>query len=664
MAPTKGPSSSTDGFFQVLPRIEPQYTSPALTTSGPHSVQTASDDPVLARIVRLYLPAKAQATVGAELHRLSRRVLQPAVLDHVVDAETNLPFLRPLTTFGEENREDPLVTSEGWRALKKIAVEERVVHAAYDKSVTSHNRRVEQFALHHVWSHSAALTMCPLSMTDGAATMLSRHLNDPDGDQPGRQAVIRESYRRLISKDPSESWTSGQWMTERTGGSDVRGTETLARRLSAQEIAQDAQNGISQDIIGQPLGPWRIDGFKWFSSATDSDMTVLLAQTSKGLSAFMVPIRRRAGNGRAYANEGEIPTELNGIRIQRLKTKLGTRAVPTAELEIKGGRGWLLGEEGKGVREIAALFNITRIYTSVGSATNWSRGLAICRAYSKARTARGKFLWQHPQHLFWMAGETVKYWAATQFAFFGVALQGCVEQGWNEAVDSTAASLLIPRDPAAQAALLRLLTPVMKSQVSLAAIEGVRASMECLGGVGYCENHEDHGVLNISRLFRDTVVQVIWEGTVSVMAEDIGRVLKDKRVGGGNVIPTVYAQWVNSVLSQVSWELGDECAAVQERLQALIDLVTSIDHAELEYRGRDILRHLEVVTAATLLLFDAIIDGDEIATHIARRYVRSTALPNSDYNKKEMPDWKTELEVDRRIFLGDGFRPVNSKGKL
>merc|ERR1712054_634996 len=116
-------------------------------------------------------------------------------------------------------------------------------------------------------------------MTDGAVKLLSRHLGQPDGDQPGRNAVFAESLRRLVSKNPREAWTSGQWMTERTGGSDVSGTETLARRLTGEEIACDEKLGRKQDGIGLPLGPWRIDGFKWFSSATDSDMTVLLAQT-------------------------------------------------------------------------------------------------------------------------------------------------------------------------------------------------------------------------------------------------------------------------------------------------------------------------------------------------------------------------------------------------
>jgi alkylation response protein AidB-like acyl-CoA dehydrogenase len=302
-------------------------------------------------------------------------------------------------------------------------------------------------------------------------------------------------------------------MTERTGGSDVSGTETVAQRLSSEEIRQEAEAGQDKDAIGMPLGPWKIDGFKWFSSATDSEMAVLLARTSTGgLSAFYIPMRRRTGrtipsiNGVDPETHG---TELNGIRIQRLKNKLGTKSLPTAELELKGARGWLIGEEGRGVKEISAILNITRLTTAAGSAANWARGLAICRAYSKVRKVRGGLLQDNPQHLLWMADETVKYYAGTHFAFFGVALQGTMEQDWEEMVRGTRAENLIPADKGVVSALMRLLTPVMKAQVSVASVDGLRNCMECLGGVGYCENNEDGGLMNIAKIYRDNLVNPV-----------------------------------------------------------------------------------------------------------------------------------------------------------
>ncbi|KAJ1331005.1 putative acyl-CoA dehydrogenase [Microdochium nivale] len=676
------PSSSTAGFFQTLPTLEPQFTLPSKVSSGSSNTsastaQALSDDPVIARILALYLPRAAQKSVGAALHDLSRDVLEPSTLRHAVDAETNPPTLQPLTTFGQVNTVDPLRTSEGWRALKRMGVERGVVSRAYDeRTAGSHNRRVEQFAVCHAWSHTSTLTMCPMTMTDGAATLVAKHLREMGDDDSAAQrgdgvgrAVFEEAYRRLTSDKPVESWTSGQWMTERSGGSDVRGTETVARRLTNDELhGEEKELGRAQlDASGNPLGPWRIDGFKWFSSATDSDLTMLLAQTEKGLSAFMVPMRRQAASSL-------IGSELNGIRIQRLKNKMGTKGLPTAELELVGSRGWLIGEEGKGVKHISVLLNITRLHTAMGSVSGWSRGLAVCRAYSKIRKIRGNtLLTENVQHVAWMAGETVKYWGCTQLAFFGAALMGCAEQG-RAIIKDTKAGLsgLIPQDATHIADLLRLLTPVMKAQCSMGAVSGLRSCMECLGGVGYCENHEDGGILNIAKLFRDCVVNTIWEGTVSVMADDIGRVLRDKRIAGGRVIEDVFACWVLSCLSAQSLQEADsrsaEILVVKERLQMLLQLVEVVkqDVGELEYRGRDLLEHLEVLTSAVVLLSDARTDEDQVAAHVATRYIWSRVAGRQSQYARPERSWKTESLIDRKIFLGAGYVTSSERplGKL
>jgi alkylation response protein AidB-like acyl-CoA dehydrogenase len=493
-----------------------------------------------------------------------------------------------------------------------------------------------------------------MAMTDGAAALLSRHLNDEDGDQPGRKGVFNEAYRRLTSRDPADAWTSGQWMTERTGGSDVSGTETLARRLSHDELRQEAASGHNEDAVGLPLGPWRIDGFKWFSSATDSDMVVMLARTPKGgLSAFMAPVRRRTGfsipsiNGIEKATQA---TELNGIRIQRLKNKLGTKSLPTAELELRGSRAWLIGTEGQGIKEISAILNITRLSTAAGSAANWSRGLAICRAYTKVRNVRGELLQNNPQHLRWMADETVKYWAGAHFAFFGVALQGALEQDWKEMVRGTKAENLIPENKTEVGVLLRFLTPVIKAQVSVNSVHGLRQCMECLGGVGYCENNEDGGLMNIAKVYRDNLVNPIWEGTVSVMAEDVVRVLSDKRLGSGDVPRNIFAPWIQRVLKVCNKSFEVEAAIVQERLEALISLTGSALKDELLYRGREIMEHIEVTVCGCLLMLDATVNQSEVASAVASRYI----LPKASTTKlaQHLTQWKNEVRLDKAIFLG------------
>ncbi|KIW15584.1 hypothetical protein PV08_05632 [Exophiala spinifera] len=645
------PSSSTSGFFQDFPVVLPQYTS----TTSSESAST-SDDPTLPRILSLYLPTPTPREVSKHLHDFSRLVLSPSTLSHTVDCETDQPTLHPLTTFGEENKTSPLRTSEGWRALKQIQTKAGVVGHGYAHASihAPFNRRINQFATLQLWDGSAALATCPIAMTDGAAVLLRRHLHDePDDSQPFRADVFLESYRRLISLDPSYAWTSGQWMTERTGGSDVSGTETVARRMTPQELESDAAASRDQDAHGLPLGPWTVSGYKWFSSATDADMTILLAQTDKGLSAFYAPLRRRVGRGQAHHHTD---TEMNGVRPIRLKSKLGTKGLPTAELEVANMRAYLIGQEGQGVREISSILNITRLHTARGGAGYLGRGLAVSRAYTRVRRVRGGLLSDNPQHLAWMADETVKYAAGSHLVFLGVALLGSSEQGHDAVTRGTPAGALLPRDKESADTLLRIITPVMKSQVTMNSVSGLRACMECLGGVGYCENNEDGGVLNVARLFRDSVVGTIWEGTTSVMAEDVLRVIKNpkdkERRRRRDVLDAVFGAWTRAVLAAVEQVFALQCRAVLNRYDALKEMVDRLSVGELLRRGRDVLDHIEAVACSCLLMFDACRDGDEVANAIAKTWVRSKALPADAAALEEPADWMKAVDLDRKIFLG------------
>jgi alkylation response protein AidB-like acyl-CoA dehydrogenase len=650
-------SSSTEGFFQALPVIPPQYTASepfsSHDVSRRRNATSLVDDKVLARILNIYLPQDA-TQVARDVHHMARLALHSSVLVHAVDTQMHPPVLRPLTTFGEENRFDPLWTTAGWKALKNIGFEEGVVAVGYDKQNLSWNRRIHSWALGHLWTCTDSMTGCPMAMTNGAATLLSRHLDDDDGDQPGRKEVFTQAYRRLISRDPKVAWTSGQWMTERSGGSDVSGTETVARRLHEEQVEQHSALGCDKDAVGMLLGPWHIDGFKWFSSATDSDMTILLAQTTRGLSAFYVPMRRRTSQKLPPildSQSEEYVTELNGIRIQRLKDKLGTKSVPTAELELEGARAWLIGREGQGIKEVSAILNITRLSTAGGSAANWSRGLAICRAYTRVRKVRGALLEDNPQHLRWMADETVKYWAATHLMFFGVALLGTLEQDWDAMVKATPSEKLIPRDKDAVSTLLRLLTPVAKAQVSVASVDGLRQCMECLGGVGYCENNEDGGLLNIAKIYRDNLVNPIWEGTVSVMAEDVVRVITDKRLGQGNVLGTILTPWVERLLEMCSESFPKECQIIHKELQKLSRLVSRLPREGLLYHGRLILRYLETVVCACLLIFDGVVHGEETVKVAASRWIWMRCSAGNEDGQRT--SWEDEAKMDKKIFYLD-----------
>src|SRR5690606_389199 len=119
----------------------------------------------------------------------------------------------------------------------------------------------------------------------------------------------------------------------------------------------------------------------------DSQMTILLAQTPKGLSAFFAPMRRfdPAAKTMSGMSKGDEGSALNGVRIQRLKNKLGTKSLPTAELELRGMRGWLVGREGKGILEISTVLNITRIYSAISATGFLGRGVSVAKGFARVR---------------------------------------------------------------------------------------------------------------------------------------------------------------------------------------------------------------------------------------------------------------------------------------
>jgi len=459
-------------------------------------------------------------------------------------------------------------------------------------------------------------------MTDGAASLLSRHLSSSPLE-PSTRSVLESAFSRLTSRDPSQAWTSGQWMTERKGGSDVSGTETIAKKADVPLQGKG--------VDGSRLGPYSISGFKWFSSATDANMAVLLARTHSGrLSAFYAPMRRTIAG-----NPAEI--ELNGVTIQRLKSKLGTRTLPTAELVLNDMRGYMLGQEGDGVREISTLLNVTRIHNAVTAVGCWGRGLSISRAFARIRIVSGRRLTDIPAHVATMASQHVEYRGWMHLTFFTVLLLGISEQQPASSLtylsSSTSPSLskLQPSHSDAKT-LLRVLTPITKALTAKAAIAGLAECMESLGGIGYLENEDM--AFNIARLFRDANVLSIWEGTTDIMASDMLRVLKGKQ---GPEALQVLEAWLQRVG-------GQKAMPLRERWRIWVARVRGAGLQELQVVGREVMLELGRVLAGVLLFVDAERDDDEVAAEIARRWTSGVDASTN---------WKEKVKWDRRIVFGN-----------
>ena len=297
---------------------------------------------------------------------------------------------------------------------------------AYENAYAEHSR-VYQFLKYHLWTGSCAYVTCPCAMSDGAARLLSRHLERLENGSNSDYIVLSKAYEHLVSRDTASAWTSGQWMTERIGGSEVRNTETVAS-YSPMPVAGETKTRYT-DTSGSPLGPWIINGFKWFSSATDANMTILLAKIPEGgISAFYAPMRTTLNVPNVCSGNGNSETALNGITIQRLKSKMGTRALPTAEVFLHDARAYLLGQPGQGIKEISVVLNITRVHNAVTACGLWGRGLAISRAFARVRRVKAKSLMDLPAHVRTMASMHVDYRAYIHLTFFVVALLGVSEQ--------------------------------------------------------------------------------------------------------------------------------------------------------------------------------------------------------------------------------------------
>ncbi len=383
------------------------------------------------------------------------------------EAEQNPPRHIPYDAWG--NRIDQIVTSAAWEKYRVFSAESGVVSIAYDKNLEANNR-VAQTALLYLFSASSATYSCPLAMTDAAARVLL-DLASP--------ALLDRLVPRLLSQDPQTFITSGQWMTERIGGSDVSHSETIARLHSRTDQEEY----------------YTLHGVKWFTSATTSEMALTLARIEgeAGLTLFCVELNRQAGQGIA------------GIRINRLKDKLGTKALPTAELTLDGVVATQIGPINRGVASIANMLNVTRYYNAVASASSMALSTLLVQEYAKIRQAFGKAIGEHVLFQNTLAVLQGTSAAAMSLCFEVADLLGKVE---NKIANDN------------EAARLRVLLPIAKLLLAKQAVAHASETLECFGGAGYVED------TGLPRLLRDAQVLPIWEGTTNVLALDVLRAEK------------------------------------------------------------------------------------------------------------------------------------------
>jgi alkylation response protein AidB-like acyl-CoA dehydrogenase len=429
----------------------------------PRPGNTYDRDPLLREVLARALPPDAIGGVEAELRELGAlaggRLYEMQLEERLLE-----PRLTSWDAWGR--RVDRVELTPLWREASALAARHGLVAAAYERRLGDASR-LHQFAMVHLLEPSMDVYSCPLAMSDGAARTLL---------DLGATALAGRAVPRLASRDPARAWTSGQWMTERIGGSDVSMTETEARR--------------------SPEG-WRLHGDKWFTSAIHADMALTLARPEgappggRGLALFYLEVRDADGR-------------TNGLVVHRLKDKLGTRKLPTAEISLEGARAEPVAGLSDGVRNITPLLNVTRLWNTVVAAAMMRRALQLAQDYARRRTAFGGPAAEKPLHLDTLAGLEAEAEGAFLLAFRVAELTGRREGG--SASD-------------AERLLLRVLTPVAKLTTGRQAVSVASEGLEAFGGAGYVED------TGLPRLLRDTQVLPIWEGTTNVLALETLRAL-------------------------------------------------------------------------------------------------------------------------------------------
>ena len=523
-----------------------------------------ADDDFLRAVLRSLGPQLlADADFVSQVNELGNRCASRGDITQMgLLAERNCPRLTHYSAFG--HRIDDLWVSPYWKQLQDVSAEYGLVATGYERRRFGDRARLAQFTKMYIFYAASACFSCPLAMTDGAARLLELYARSPDAE---------EKLRRLTSTDPREFITSGQHMTERTGGSDLAHSETIARRLDD--------------------GAYALTGYKFFTSAVSSEMAIVLARIvddngqstsgSRGLSCFLLPLERDAET-----------KQLKGIVVHRLKDKLGNRAVPTAELEYAECRGFLLGDAGRGVPVISCLFNLTRWQNAVHCVSSMRRVMATVQSHARLRSVFGAKLTEKPLHVEIVADMELETRAATLLVAHTSLLLGKEESNSHTK---------------AEGSLLRLLTPLCKLYTAKQSIYVCSEGIECLGGVGFCEDSD------MPRHFRDAQVTPVWEGTTNVLSLDVWRAL-GKESSLPIFLSDIRRLCGSTFVTEAVHAIESACVEIERAAAA-----SSRDQKVLETSAREFAYSMARTYIAALFVHHATSTRDAADAECARRWV-------------------------------------------
>jgi putative acyl-CoA dehydrogenase len=454
MSTIAGPVHGGDGVDFNRQRPVPDNLVPDLTGANAFAA-----DKLASEVLWRYAPwaTDQAAALGSE-------VWSPRVLKAARDAQRYLPELRTLDRIGNEIYEVDF--HPAYHELMTLAFGSGVHALAWTSDQPgAHTARA---VLSYLWNQIDGSTACPTGMAYASIPILR---SQPEL-APWAQRVAVHGYDPSSAPIETKSAaTIGYFMTEKHGGSDLRANVTVARPMGRRG----------------PGEPYVLNGHKWFASAPMSDAYLTVAQTPGGLSCLLVPRWRPDGS-------------LNGVRLNRLKDKLGNRANASSEVEYHDAYAILVGEEGRGVRTILSSAEYTRLDFAVGSAGLMRAALSQALFYNDERSAFGARLTELPIQAPVLADLALEWAGAAQLAF-------------------RAARAEDDPDDVSEKLVSRLLTPIAKFWNCRRVSSVTEEVIQAIGGNAYIEEHP------CPRYYREAPLNAIWEGTSNMMAMDVGRVL-------------------------------------------------------------------------------------------------------------------------------------------
>jgi putative acyl-CoA dehydrogenase len=467
------------------------------------------------------------AAAEASLSAFGARIGAADYLELGVLANRNPPELDTHDRFG--HRVDLVRFHPAYHALMKTAIEEGIHCAPWaSPGAGAHVARAARFYLH---SQVEAGHGCPVTMSFAAVPTLRV--------QPELAALWEPRLARRVydpSNRPAEAkqgTTIGMAMTEKQGGSDVRANTTRAEPLGIEGP------GLAYELVGH----------KFFVSAPMCDAFLTLAQTPAGLTCFLMPRWRPDGSR-------------NALQIQRLKQKMGNASNASCETELRGALAWRVGDEGRGVRTIIEMVAMTRFDCMIGSSAGMRMALAQALHHCSRRKAFGALLTDQPLMRNVLADLALESEAAM-----------VMTMRMARAMDS--------RADAHEDALVRLFTAVGKYWICKRTPQHAVEAMECIGGSGVMEDSP------MPRLFRESPVNAIWEGSGNVQCLDVLRAMRKS--------PEVVA----ACFDELARARGGHASLDRHVRDLRADLT---DLTDIEYRARDLVDRMAVGLQAALLV--------------------------------------------------------------